>query len=266
MALGAGSVTPLQMARAYAVFANGGYRVQPYFIQQDRRRPRQRARARQARSAPATKRCACIDARNAFIMDNMMQDVTRVGTGGARRARSAATTSPARPAPPTNSSTPGSPATSRRWSASPGSASTSRRRSARNETGGGVALPIWIGYMEKALKDVPEMPRERARRRRQRCRPGRMPARSARRAASCRNSSTRKRCRRPRYCSRRAAGGAAGGRRTAASRAERRPSRGLSGGEDHRRLPLCAETSFDSAANSSAPSRVSRHAAPSQRK
>ena len=32
MALGAGSVTPLQMARAYAVFANGGYRVQPYFI------------------------------------------------------------------------------------------------------------------------------------------------------------------------------------------------------------------------------------------
>src|SRR5471030_1285836 len=32
MALGAGSATPLQMASAYAVFANGGYRVKPWFI------------------------------------------------------------------------------------------------------------------------------------------------------------------------------------------------------------------------------------------
>src|SRR6185503_13485697 len=29
----------------------------------------------------------------------------------------------------------------------------------RNETGGSVALPIWIGYMEKALKGVPEIAR-----------------------------------------------------------------------------------------------------------
>src|SRR5437667_1926705 len=33
MALGAGSVTAWQLARAYAVFANGGYLIQPYFIQ-----------------------------------------------------------------------------------------------------------------------------------------------------------------------------------------------------------------------------------------
>ena len=32
MALGAGSVTPMQMASAYAVFANGGYLVQPHLI------------------------------------------------------------------------------------------------------------------------------------------------------------------------------------------------------------------------------------------
>src|SRR5207248_6593340 len=32
MALGAGAVTMWQMARAYSVFANGGYLVQPYFI------------------------------------------------------------------------------------------------------------------------------------------------------------------------------------------------------------------------------------------
>ena len=33
MALGAGSVTGWQMARAYSVFANGGFLIQPYFIQ-----------------------------------------------------------------------------------------------------------------------------------------------------------------------------------------------------------------------------------------
>jgi penicillin-binding protein 1A len=32
MALGAGSVTPMQMATAYSVFANGGYRVNPWII------------------------------------------------------------------------------------------------------------------------------------------------------------------------------------------------------------------------------------------
>ena len=34
LALGAGQATPLQMATAYATFANGGHRVQPYFIEQ----------------------------------------------------------------------------------------------------------------------------------------------------------------------------------------------------------------------------------------
>jgi penicillin-binding protein 1A len=34
LALGAGQATPLQMATAYATFANGGHRIQPYFIEQ----------------------------------------------------------------------------------------------------------------------------------------------------------------------------------------------------------------------------------------
>lgn len=34
LALGAGEATPLQMATAYATFANGGHRIQPYFIEQ----------------------------------------------------------------------------------------------------------------------------------------------------------------------------------------------------------------------------------------
>ncbi len=49
MALGAGSATPLQMAAAYSVFANGGYRVPPYFIERIKRREGQRAVARRSR-------------------------------------------------------------------------------------------------------------------------------------------------------------------------------------------------------------------------
>jgi penicillin-binding protein 1A len=85
MALGAGSVTAWQMARAYSVFANGGFLVQPYFIHKivdDRGNPLALAEPR--RSGDESLRV--LDPRNAFIMDNMMQDVTRVGTA-ARAAR-----------------------------------------------------------------------------------------------------------------------------------------------------------------------------------
>src|SRR4029079_7590626 len=79
MALGAGSVTAWQMARAYGVFANEGYLVQPYFIHKvvdDRGTVV--ALAKPVRAGDETLRV--IDARNAFIMDNMLQDVTRYGT------------------------------------------------------------------------------------------------------------------------------------------------------------------------------------------
>ena len=127
MALGAGSVTPLQMARGYAVFANGGYRVAAVLHPRDRRRPRQRARRRRSPARAGEEPLRVIDARNAFIMDNMMQDVMRVRHRRARHVARARATSPARPAPPTTSSTPGSAASSPTWSASPGSASISRR-------------------------------------------------------------------------------------------------------------------------------------------
>ena len=57
MALGAGSVTAWQMARAYSVFANGGYLVQPYFIHKVVDDRGNVARARQAPRARATRRC-----------------------------------------------------------------------------------------------------------------------------------------------------------------------------------------------------------------
>ena len=158
MALGAGAVTMWQLARGYSVFANGGYLIQPYFIHKivdDRGNVL--ALAEPKRSGDESLRV--IDARNAFIMDNMMQDVTRVGTA-ARAARLG------------RSDLAGKTGTTNEfvdaWFA--GYQPTlvaiawvgfdQPKTLGKNQTGGVVALPIWVSYMEKALKDVPEMPRE----------------------------------------------------------------------------------------------------------
>jgi penicillin-binding protein 1A len=158
MALGAGSVTAWQMARAYAVFANGGYLVQPYFIHKivdDRGNVL--ALAQPPRAGDEALRV--IDARNAFIMDNMMQDVTRIGT--AARAARLGRPDLAGKTGTTNEFVDA-------WFAGyqPSLVAVTwvgydqPRTLGKNQTGGVVALPIWLGYMEQALKDVPDMPRE----------------------------------------------------------------------------------------------------------
>jgi len=158
MALGAGAVTMWQMARAYSVFANGGYVIQPYFIHKivdDRGNVLALAEPQRA----GNEALRVIDARNAFIMDNMMQDVTRVGTA-ARAARLG------------RSDLAGKTGTTNEfvdaWFAGyqPSMVAIAwvgydqPKTLGKNQTGGVVALPIWVSYMEKALKDVPEMPRE----------------------------------------------------------------------------------------------------------
>ncbi|MEA3195812.1 MAG: penicillin-binding protein [Betaproteobacteria bacterium] len=157
MALGAGSVTAWQMARAYSVFANGGFLVQPYFIQKivdDRGNPLVLAQPRRA----GDESLRVIDARNAFVMDNMMQDVTRIGTG-ARAARLG------------RSDLAGKTGTTNEfvdaWFAGyqPSLVAISwvgfdqPKTLGKNQTGGVVALPIWVGYMEKVLAEIPEAPR-----------------------------------------------------------------------------------------------------------
>lgn len=80
MALGAGSVTPLELATGYSVFANGGYRITPYFIERiEDRQGNVLGTAAPLVAAENAERV--IDPRNAFIMFNMMQDVIRGGTG-----------------------------------------------------------------------------------------------------------------------------------------------------------------------------------------
>ena len=158
MALGAGSVTVWQLARAYSVFANGGYLVQPYFIHKivdDRGNVLALAEPRRA----GDEALRVIDPRNAFIVDNMMQDVTRLGTA-ARAARLG------------RSDLAGKTGTTNEfvdaWFAGyqPSLVGISwvgfdqPKTLGKNQTGGVVALPIWLSYMERVLKDIPEMPRE----------------------------------------------------------------------------------------------------------
>jgi len=158
MALGAGSVTMWQLSRAYSVFANGGYLIQPYFIHKivdDRGNVLALAEPHRA----GDEALRVIDARNAFIMDNMMQDVTRIGT--AARAARLGRTDIAGKTGTTNEFVDA-------WFAGyqPALVAISwvgfdqPKTLGKNQTGGVVALPIWVSYMEKILKDVPEMPRE----------------------------------------------------------------------------------------------------------
>lgn len=153
MALGAGSVTPMQMATAYSVFANGGYRVNPYLIT---RVVDQKGRILSQFEPPATSsNPRAISARNAFVMDSLLQEVTRSGTA----ARAQATLK--RPdlygkTGTTNDSVDA-------WFAGFQPTLTAvtwigydqPRNLGSRETGGGLSLPIWISFMDKALKGVP---------------------------------------------------------------------------------------------------------------
>ena len=79
MALGAGSVTPWQQLTGYAVFANGGYRIQPYIVKQildDKGNVLAEAQPVIA----GDESLLVIDPRNAYLMDSLMRDVVRRGT------------------------------------------------------------------------------------------------------------------------------------------------------------------------------------------
>jgi penicillin-binding protein 1A len=154
MALGAGSVTPLQMAGAYAVFANSGYRVSPYLI--DKVYDGEGKLVMQSRpqtvSAGAPR---VLDPRNAFLMTNMMQDVVRRGT--AARASQLGRSDLAGKTGTTNDQRDG-------WFAgfSPDLAAVAwigfdqPKSLGPGETGANSALPIWMDFMGRALARTPQ--------------------------------------------------------------------------------------------------------------
>lgn len=155
LALGSGATTPLQLASAYAVLANGGYGVKPVII--ERISDANGATLFEA-APPQTHNEAerVLPARNAYLTSQLLQEVTRSGTAARAQAQlkrsdlfgKTGTTNDAFDA----------------WFAGfqPSVVSvvwmgydTPRSLGAR-ESGGGLALPVWVDYMRQALQGVPE--------------------------------------------------------------------------------------------------------------
>lgn len=153
MALGTGQVTPLQMGVGYCVFANGGYRVRPYFI--DRIIDQRNSVISQARPVAAGDEAPVIDPRNAFLMTSMMKDVIRMGT--AAKAMSLGRTDLAGKTGTTSDHVdawfsgfqPSVVAVA--WIGFDTPASMGA-----NETGAQAALPMWMDYMGRVLQGVPD--------------------------------------------------------------------------------------------------------------
>ena len=157
LALGAGSVTPLQLAAGYAVLANGGWRVEPVLIEKivDPQgqvlfeAPKPPALAGDRRAVPAA---------NVFLVNSLLADVTARGTAAPAQALlqrpdlygKTGTTDDAVDA----------------WFAGfhPSVVAVSwmgydePRSLGERESGGGLALPPWIAFMRVALARVPLVP------------------------------------------------------------------------------------------------------------
>jgi penicillin-binding protein 1A len=155
MALGAGSVTPMQMATGYAVFANGGYRVNPFVISKI---TDQKGRVLLDFKPPAlTESMRGIDARNAFVMTSLMQEITRSGTA----AKAQATLK----RPDIYGKTGTTNDAIDTWFAGyhPTVAAVvwmgydNPKSLGSTATGGQLSLPTWITFMETALKGMPVM-------------------------------------------------------------------------------------------------------------
>ncbi|MEN9903632.1 MAG: hypothetical protein RLZZ555_197 [Pseudomonadota bacterium] len=153
MALGAGSVTPLQMAAGYGVFANGGRYAAPRFISSV---TDHKGKVLQESPPPSLAELPqVIDERNAFMMSQLLNEVTRSGTAARAQATlqrhdlygKTGTTNDAVDAwfvgyQPT--------LVGAVWVGY-----DNPRNLGSRETGGGLALPIWIGFMQQALRNTP---------------------------------------------------------------------------------------------------------------
>jgi penicillin-binding protein 1A len=158
LALGTGAVTPLQLAGAYALFANGGFQLQPYLIA----RVTDSTGAVLSETKPpavAQEGNRVLDSRNAFVVDSMLREVTRTGTGAASTKRLGRSDIAGKTGT-TNDSVDG-------WFAGYGGGMVGvawmgyddPRSLGGREFGATLAMPIWIDYMRTALAKVPEQER-----------------------------------------------------------------------------------------------------------
>jgi len=158
MALGAGSVTPMQMATGYSVFANGGYHLPPMLIQ---RVTDQKGKLLLEAKVPVRGESSrVLPARNAFVMSTLLQEVARSGTA----AKAQATLK----RPDLYGKTGTTNDSMDVWFAGYHPTMTAvvwigydtPRKLGDRETGGGLSLPVWIELMQHTLRGVPVEPLE----------------------------------------------------------------------------------------------------------
>jgi penicillin-binding protein 1A len=169
LALGAGSTTPLELAAAYAVLANGGWRVPPVVIERIVG-PKGELLFAAAPPPPLTEATRAIPARNAFIVADLLNEVTRSGTAARAQAALArpdvygktGTTNDAVDAwfagwvgapghPPAAASGLAAGVVAVAWLGHDEPQSLGAR-----ESGGGLALPVWIDALRPALRSLPQ--------------------------------------------------------------------------------------------------------------
>ena len=164
LALGSASVTPLQMASAYAILANGGFRVEPYLVQRIEQAgtgvvfeasPLVVCEDCSADETIANAAPRVLDARNRYLMYSMMQDVIRHGT--ATKARELGRKDLAGKTGTTNDQRDA-------WFngfnqdlvANAWVGFDDNSKLGRGEVGGKAALPAWMEFMRTALDGLPD--------------------------------------------------------------------------------------------------------------
>lgn len=164
IAIGGGrlAVSPLDMAKAYAVFANGGFAVEPHVIHEVRRtdgrvlkRPTYKSACTECKTEsgfllPAPR---VLDERNAFIMRSMLQDVIRRGTG--RRALQLARSDLAGKTGTTNEADAWFNGFHPDLVGVVWMGFSDNSPLGNNETGSSLPLPVWVQFMKTALEEVP---------------------------------------------------------------------------------------------------------------
>lgn len=158
MALGAGSVTMLQMASAYSVFANGGYRVEPFLIEKivdGKGKVIYEADVKNVQEEDNR----VLDARTRFVADSLLQEVTRSGTAASARGKLGRSDIAGKTGTTNDSHDAWFAGYQPKVVAVVWMGFDKPKSLGASETGGGLSLPIWVSYMSKALQGVPESPR-----------------------------------------------------------------------------------------------------------
>ena len=146
------------MATAYGVFANGGYRIDPYLISKIVDGKGNVIYEAEVVSAGDDSKRA-LDPRTVFVADSLLQEVTRSGTAASARAKLSRADIAGKTGTTNDSHDAWFAGYNPKVVAVVWMGFDKPKSLGATETGGGLSLPIWISYMSKALKDVPESPR-----------------------------------------------------------------------------------------------------------